>query len=285
MHNTLASQQEPLSAAGAVHLDATSFDIVRKITDSNLLSKLAVGPTAKLVLFNIANMYNPRIGYCFPRNEKLQNCTGASLRAINQAVKELAEAGVVASSYEGSDRKMYFTAKFFAMIGLISEASLSAESAQGCAKTAGGSAESARPCHEQRKEQKKNMGVKKIFRERSEHKTERQEWKHSQQNERQKLLKRMFEGDNYITNKAVAEVVVNSVPDFGVGEDHHLRTLVQVQEVWGLCVTKFRAYRAMEMREKTDEVFARKLARVRTDVQEEFKGFEKQISRIRGEKL
>ena len=67
-----ADLKEPCSADNqALHVNVKSFNILKAITDTNFFSKVDLSPTARLIMFSLANMYNPKITYVETSGYKL----------------------------------------------------------------------------------------------------------------------------------------------------------------------------------------------------------------------
>jgi len=103
----------------AVHVNVKSFNIIKGIIDSNFFSKVELSPTARLVMFSLANMYNPKKGYVYPKNNKLTKCTGAGERAVSQSISELREKGFIFVVMADNFRQIYFTRKTYGLLGII----------------------------------------------------------------------------------------------------------------------------------------------------------------------
>lgn len=135
---------QKLSQTEALQINVKSFNLVRAITDKNLFSKIKLSPTARLVLFNLANMYNLKKGCCFPKIKKLILCTGATEKSIISALNELRNNNLIVSSRDDYKTNYYFTKNFFNILEIITDDTeeISAEPVKITAT-----------CHEQKKEQ------------------------------------------------------------------------------------------------------------------------------------
>ena len=128
----------------ALPVNVKSFNIVRAITDKNLFSKVKLSPTARLVLFNLANMYNLKKGCSFPKIEKLTLCTGATEKSVITALNELRTNNLIVSSKDRYRINYYFTNNFFSLLEIFSNETENISS-QPVKITV--------TCHEQKKEQ------------------------------------------------------------------------------------------------------------------------------------
>ncbi|OGI29301.1 MAG: hypothetical protein A2287_00645 [Candidatus Melainabacteria bacterium RIFOXYA12_FULL_32_12] len=136
----------------AVHVNIKSFDLVSEITRQDLFSKIDIKPVGRLIIFNLANMYNPKLGYSFPGIDKLARCTGYSDRQVKTGLKELFEFGLIVRT----EKKIYFTRKFYEILQLIQDEDTSQKSEEITPKSENISP----PCHEQIKTKKLNNSVK-----------------------------------------------------------------------------------------------------------------------------
>ena len=133
----------------AVHAPVKSFNIVKAITDKNLFSSVKLSPTARLVLFNLANMYNLKKGYSFPKVKKLVLCTGATEKSVISSLNELRVNNLIVSSRDDYKTNYYFTKKFFNLLQLLEPENISDEPENISELPVKITA----TCHEQKKEQ------------------------------------------------------------------------------------------------------------------------------------
>lgn len=105
----------------ALQVNVKSFNIVRAITDKNLFGRITLSPTARLVLFNLANMYNLKKGYSFPKIKKLILCTGTTEKSVISALKELRNKHLIVVSKDNDKTEYYFTKNFFNLLEIFSE--------------------------------------------------------------------------------------------------------------------------------------------------------------------
>jgi predicted transcriptional regulator len=136
----------------ALHVNIKSFDLVSEITRQDLFSKVELKPVSRLIIFNLANMYNPKLGYTFPGIDKLARCTGYTDRQIKAGLKELFESGLIVRT----DKKIYFTRKFYELLQVIQQENSSPDSEDNSPK----SENTSLACHEQIKTNKLNNFVK-----------------------------------------------------------------------------------------------------------------------------
>lgn len=280
----------------ALHVNVKSFNILRAITDTNFFSKVDLSPTARLVMFSLANMYNPRKGFVYPKNCKLMKCTGAGERAISQSIGELKKSGFIVIVFEENFRKIYFTQKTYELLGLVSgkEGIVCSEGAESSrdefvfdgndfnfekekfdfrvaknagvvAKNAGRVAKNAGTCHEQKKEQIKKQFVRNDFN----FEKEKEE------------VKAAFSKESYLTNRMQAEIVMNGFHRHNVKGDSDIKAVLRMKKVWDFEKDKFDVLRFFEEKRKNDMIFARKIEKIENDVEFSFVGFEKKIEELR----
>jgi len=280
----------------ALHVNVKSFNILRAITDTNFFSKAELGPTARLVMFNLANMYNPKKGFVYPKNNKLTKCTGAGERAVSQAVGELKDKGFIVIVFDENFRKIYFTQKTYELLNLVADekeeedgkmgsgatqspkneqkfvengfAAKSEKNAVGVAEKLGGVAKNALTCHEQKKEQikKQFLNFEKDFnfdRERME-------------------VKEAFKGGGFLTDKMRSEIILNGFHRHNVKGDSDFKAIFRIKKVWGFEKEKFDVLRFIEEKRKTDMIFARKIEKIEHDVEFSLIGYEREIEELRG---
>lgn len=141
----------------ALQINVKSFNLVRAITDKNFFSKIKLSPTARLVLFNLANMYNLKKGCSFPKIKKLILCTGATEKSVINALNELRNNNLIVSYRDDYKTNYYFTKNFFNILEIFTEEPENI-SVQPVKITA--------TCHEQKKEQIKtdnNLSFKNLL--------------------------------------------------------------------------------------------------------------------------
>ena len=280
----------------ALHVNVKSFNILRAITDMNFFSKVDLSPTARLVMFSLANMYNPKKGFVYPKNSKLMKCTGSGERAISLAISELKKKGVIVIVFEENFRKIYFTQKTYELLGVIKEeeglitefekemALKAAEglqkegksnendfifkeekNADGVAKNADGVAKKEGTCHEQKKEQIKKQFVKNDFiflKEKNE-------------------VKDAFKNGGYLTNKLQSEIILNGFHQHNVKKEEDFKVVLRIKQVWNFEEDKFDVLRFIGEKRKSDVTFARKIEKIENDVEFSLIGFEKEIDELR----
>ena len=124
----------------ALHVNVKSFELSHAIIKSNLFSKIAIKPVSRLILLTVSGMYNPRLGYSFPSVRKLSACTGYTDRQIKEGLKELSLSGMIIRT----DKKIYFTNKFYELLDLNKDENNSRQNEKSSSK----SEVSSPPCHE-----------------------------------------------------------------------------------------------------------------------------------------
>jgi len=280
----------------ALHVNVKSFNILRAITDTNFFSKVDLSPTARLVMFSLANMYNPKKGFVYPKNNKLMKCTGSGERAVSQAVSELKKEGVIVIVFEENFRKIYFTQKTYALLGVIEEEEVldidsekemdfkasdvllkerkikdnnfivREEKNEGwVAKNEGWVAKNEGTCHEQKKEQIRKQFVRNDFiflKEKNE-------------------VKEAFKDGGYLTNKLQSEIILNGFHQHNVKKDEDFKVVLRIKQVWNFEEDKFDVLRFIREKRKSDVNFARKIEKIENDVEFSLIGFEKEIEELR----
>ncbi|MEI8390179.1 MAG: helix-turn-helix domain-containing protein [bacterium] len=299
-----AGLKEPCSAENqALHVNVKSFNILKAITDTNFFSKVDLSPTARLIMFSLANMYNPKKGFVYPKNNKLMKCTGSGERAVSQAVNELKAKGVIVIVFEENFRKIYFTQKTYGFLGVIekenSEGSqVNEEVAQisekigssvdgkpqiaeikvaefgfgevakcegRVAKNAYGVAKNAGTCHEHKKEQIKKQFVKNDFIFLKE----------------KEGVKEVFKSGGYLTDKMQSEIILNGFHRHNVKKDDDFKAILRIKKVWNFKENEFEVLRFIEEKRIADRSFAAKIEKMENDVEFSLIGFEKEIKDLR----
>ncbi|HBG48040.1 MAG TPA: hypothetical protein DDW90_00710 [Cyanobacteria bacterium UBA9971] len=279
----------------ALHVNVKSFNLLRAITDMNFFSKVDLSPTARLVMFSLANMYNPKKGFVYPKNNKLMKCTGSGERAISQAISELKKEGIIVIVFEENFRKIYFTQKTYALLGVINEEILNPvfekeidfkateillkerkfkdngfavkeeKNTEGVAKNTEGVAKNEDTCHEQKKEQIKKQFVENnlfFLKERNE-------------------IKEAFKNGGYLTNKLQSEIILNGFHQHNVRKDDDFKIILRIKNVWNFKTEKFNILRFIEEKRKNDRTFSQKIEKIENDVEFSLIGLEKEIEELR----
>lgn len=285
MKSHAAHENQPL------HVNVKSFNILKALIDTDFFSKIDLNPTARLVMFSLANMYNPKKGYVYPKNSKLMRCTGAGERAVSQSISELKEKGLVVIALDQNFRKIYFTRKMYEILKLVDEVEENGDNAASCvnetlqnepaqkvefsagrvAKNVGGVAKNAPTCHEQKKEQINKQFVS--FENDFNFAREKGEVKEA-------LLK-----DSYLTNKQLAEIIVNGYHRYNIKGDNDYKAVLRIKKVWDFKQEDFEILKFIDEKRKSDFNFARKIDKIENDVDFCFVGFEKEILRIRQQSI
>lgn len=76
----------------------TQFELSKKLL--NNLYKFNLKPVTKLVLLYLADCYNPKHGYMFPKQRTIADKLGVSERTVNRAVSELVKEGLILIEYK-----------------------------------------------------------------------------------------------------------------------------------------------------------------------------------------
>jgi hypothetical protein len=98
-------------------LPVTSFDLSKAVTFSRFFSKIALSPTARLVIICLTGFYNyKKGGLMFPGQKIIAECTGASEKSITNAVNELRSTGLILTVKKNNYLNYYFTQKFFDLV-------------------------------------------------------------------------------------------------------------------------------------------------------------------------
>ena len=72
MHKTASTE--------ALQVNVKSYELSNAIIKTDLFSKIGLKPVSRMILLTLSSMYNPKLGYSFPGEEKLAACTGYSIR-------------------------------------------------------------------------------------------------------------------------------------------------------------------------------------------------------------
>ena len=129
-----------LQAFKPIQSNIKSFELSAAIIKTNLFSRIAIKPVSRLIITTLAGMYNPKLGYSFPSVKKLSACTGYTDRQIKEGLKELSLSGVMIRT----DKKIYFTKKFYELIQLHQDEDNSGQSENPSSK----SEDTSPTCHE-----------------------------------------------------------------------------------------------------------------------------------------
>lgn len=240
-------------------LNVKSFNIVRAFTDTDFFSKTELSPTARLVMFSLANMYNPSKGYVYPKNRKLESCTGSKERAVVSALNELKRDGFIVIVYTDSLRKIYFSKKTYELLGLETDA----KNTEGVAENAQPAAKIAPPCHEHVKTYNKNNFV----------------IKNNNFRLKEKIGK-LMEGENYLTNKVIAETILSTYHPYNIKSDNDLFVILQISNVWNFKREKFTVLDYIENRKSSDQIFSKKIERLGFEVNNVLEEFKPEICKI-----
>ena len=76
----------------------TQFELSKKLL--NNLYKFNLKPVTKLVLLYMADCYNPKHGYMFPKQRTIADKLGVSERTVNRAISELVKEGLILIEYK-----------------------------------------------------------------------------------------------------------------------------------------------------------------------------------------
>ena len=107
-----------------------SFDLCRYVL--NILSSLDLTPTAKLVLIELCDHYNPGKEDVFPSQEYISKRLGVSLRQVKDSITQLRKQNIILITKKANLNHYYFSNTFFALIGCENRTLKSAESAPAC---------------------------------------------------------------------------------------------------------------------------------------------------------
>jgi len=119
----VAKEKDFYQESKAIVINIHSWRISQLITYKDLFDKIELTATARVELFNLANMYNPKLGYIFANNYKLRACSGVKqLRTVNDGLTELESKNIIkieiVKKYNKEERHIYFTDYFFNILGL-----------------------------------------------------------------------------------------------------------------------------------------------------------------------
>lgn len=94
-------------------MHVSSFDLSKAMTFSKIFSKVKLSPTARLVLRCLVDFYNPQKGLVYPGQSTIADYTGAGLKTVNTAIKELRDQGLIVTSGSAGERLKYFFTRYF----------------------------------------------------------------------------------------------------------------------------------------------------------------------------
>ena len=292
----------------ALHVNVKSFNILRAVTDTDFFSRVELSPTARLVMFSLANMYNPKKGYVYPKNTKLMKCTGSGERAVSQAVGELKEKGLIVISFEQNFRKIYFSRKTYEILKLIElnpevreevceeEENFVAGEKETAFKGLNGSVNEfiLKGVTKVDEEVKNAGGVAKMWGGVAKiaptcHEQKKEQIKKQFVNfekdftfaEERKEIKNCLGKDCYLTNRMHAEIVLNGFHRYNLKSDSDFKAIIRMKKVWDFRPEKFDVLRFIQEKRGIDRVFARKMDKIENDVEFSFVGFEKEIQALR----
>lgn len=296
----------------ALHVNIKSFNILRAVTDTNFFSKVDLSPTARLVFFSLANMYNPKKGFVYPKNTKLMKCTGSGERAVSLAVGELKKEGIIVIVFEENFRKIYFTQKTYEILGVISEKSESLiKGGEEQKKTV---EEGLNTLFEKGIDFKEDKSLKNELNSgddknvlrvvKSEQRVVKNEGGvaknegtcHEQKKEQIKKqfvgndfiflkerneVKEAFREGGYLRNKVQSEIILNGFHRHNVKKDEDFKAVLRIKKVWNFETSNFDILRFFEEKRKEDRGFAQKIEKIENDVDFSLIGFEKEIEELR----
>lgn len=98
------------------HSDLTGFELSKLVTTSKMFSKVKLSPASKLVLRCIVDFWNPYLGYSFPKQTTIAECTGLTRISVTNIISELIDAKLITVNKNGTRLHYYFTDNFFSLI-------------------------------------------------------------------------------------------------------------------------------------------------------------------------
>ena len=102
---------------GQTNINVSSFDLNKSITTKRLFTKIKLTASARLVLRCLVDFWNPNKGLVHPGQKIIAECSGVSLRSVNEAIDELRKNNIILTSGStGEKLKYFFTPYFFELL-------------------------------------------------------------------------------------------------------------------------------------------------------------------------
>lgn len=92
-------------------INKSSFELNKLITTSRMFSKVKLSTSAKLVLRCIVDFWNNKLGYAYPTQRTISECTGLSNVSVFQSIKELEKSGLIKKNKKYKRLRYEFTLK------------------------------------------------------------------------------------------------------------------------------------------------------------------------------
>ncbi len=92
-------------------INKSSFELNKLITTSRMFSKIKLSTSAKLVLRCIVDFWNNKLGYAYPTQRTISECTGLSNVSVFQSIKELEKSGLIKKNKKYKRLRYEFTLK------------------------------------------------------------------------------------------------------------------------------------------------------------------------------
>ena len=239
----------------AVYAEVSSFEIQRAVTHKRVFGKVKLTPNAKNVLRTLVDFYNPDKGYVYPGQKTIAECADVCLKSVTNSINELKEKGLILTVKNKSRLVYFFTRKFYELIELT-DLKECVKFTQGESKIyLSGSVKITHACIEQNKFNNiKRNTVKNNF-----------DFDFKQREEKLKLTK-LLEGDNCLTNRMLAEIVLDGVHESRLNDDKQLEIILYIQEIWKFEVEKYDILSAIERKICQNELFGKKVANLRQQI-------------------
>jgi DNA-binding transcriptional regulator GbsR (MarR family) len=256
-------ENQAIQTNQAIHLEEKSFNIVKAITDRNLFKQVKLSPTARLTLISLANMYNMKLGYSFPKVEKLCNCTGATEKSVINSIKELKQAGLIVSTKKEGKMVYYFTRKFFQQLELIDTENSSKQAEDFSIQPEKITA----ACHEQKRTEFKHSGFN--FQNKS------------LQSEKNKIKKLLEDKTSYLNSEELGKIVLSGYHQYNIKGEQDLRTILHIQTVWNFKPEDFTVLSWINKTRQQDQLFNKRYEKLEQEVKTTLLEFNTQIKNER----
>lgn len=245
----------------AVYAEVPSFEIQRAVTHKRIFGKIKLTPNAKNVLRTLIDFYNPDKGYVYPGQKTIAECADVCLKSVTNSINELKEKELILTVKYKSRLVYFFSRKFYELIDLT-DLKECVKFAQGSSKIyLSGSVKNTHACIEQDKFNKiKRSPVNNNF-----------DFDLKQRADKLKVTK-LLEGDNCLTNKVLAEVVLGSMHESNLNDDKQLEIVLYIQEVWNFDSDQYGILAALEAKMSQSTLFEKKITLLRQQVKILFSG-------------
>ena len=213
----------------------TQFDLQNLIRKCQLFSKISLKPGTRLVLESLVYHY-PKIRV---KTETLMAETGNSRRSVDNALTELKEKNLIVITHTGRSSIFNLTQTFFDLLEIAP---------QSCRKEHVRHADIALP---------HNKPVHKII---------NKPFRDFNFKNETDQVKKLLSKDSILTNKELAEIVLNGYHKFNTKTDKDFKVILQMKEIWNLPAEKFEILRYIQENKKHDEIFRKKMENFESEI-------------------